>query len=227
MSSMYRSLFAEAFPIKKDQQISVYAIQKALSEYEKTLVSFNSRFDQYLAGNKAALTAEEQLGYNLFAGKALCATCHFFPVFNGTVPPYFMDSEYEILGTPADSTNKRLDSDLGRFRVTKANFQKYAFKTPTVRNVQLTAPYMHNGIYPDLKSVLNFYQKGGGEGFKYAVPNQTLPFDTLKLNLSEQKAIIRFLESLTDTSGLISQPFALPVFKDKPDWNKRVWGGKY
>lgn len=151
----------------------------------------------------------------------------FFPVFNGTVPPYYMDSEYEVLGVPETKDNRKLDPDLGRYRVTKADFQKYAFKTPTVRNSALTAPYMHNGVYPDLKSVLNFYQKGGGKGFKYPVSNQTLPFDTLKLSLPEQQAIIRFLESLTDTSGLIQSPFALPEFEGQPEWNKRTWGGSY
>lgn len=227
MSTTYTRLFDEAFLTEKDRKISVYAIQKALAAYEKTLVSFQSRFDRYLAGERTLLTPEEKEGYNLFAGKALCGTCHFFPVFNGTVPPYYMDSEYEVLGVPETKDNRKLDPDLGRYRVTKADFQKYAFKTPTVRNSAVTAPYMHNGVYPDLKSVLDFYQKGGGEGLKYPVPNQTLPFDTLKLSLPEQLAIIRFLESLTDTSGLIQRPFALPEFEGQPEWNKRTWGGSY
>lgn len=227
LSETYKNLFSQAFNLEKDKKISIYAIQKALSEYEKTLVSFNSRFDQYLRGNTRALTTEERLGYNLFAGKALCATCHFFPVFNGTVPPFYMDSEYEILGVPETAANNKLDADFGRYVITKANFQKYAFKTPTIRNSALTAPYMHNGVYTNLKQVLEFYQKGGGKGLKYDVPNQTLPFDTLKLNAAEQTAIIRFLESLTDTSGLMTQPFKLPQFQSNPTWNDRVWGGKY
>lgn len=226
-SKTYVRLFDEAFFTAKDKAISEYSIQKAISEYEKTLVSFDSRFDRYLAGDRRALTAKEKQGYNLFAGKALCGTCHFFPVFNGTVPPYYLDSEYEIIGTPETSDNKNLDPDPGRYRVTKADFQEFAFKTPSVRNSALTAPYMHNGVYKDLESVVEFYQKGGGKGLRYNVPNQTLPFDTLVLTPVEQQSIIQFLRSLTDTSGLKQQPFPLPEFENKPDWNTRKWGGNY
>lgn len=187
----------------------------------------NSRFDRYLAGEKGTLNQREINGYNLFAGKALCGSCHFFPLFNGTVPPYYMDSEYEILGTPETKENRSLDKDKGRFEVTKVSKQMYAFKTPTVRNSELTAPYMHHGIYSDLKEVLQFYQKGGGEGFKYSVPNQTLPFDSLQLSNSEEEDIILFLKSLTDTAGLVQHPFRLPSFESSPALNSRTWGGKY
>lgn len=226
-SEEYRALFKGAFKLQKDASISEYAISKAISEYEKSLIAMNSRFDRYLAGEKTSLNQREINGYNLFAGKALCGSCHFFPLFNGTVPPYFMDSEYEILGTPATSENKSLDSDKGRYLVTKVEKQMYAFKTPTVRNSELTAPYMHNGVYTDLKQVLQFYQKGGGEGLKYVVPNQTLPFDSLQLSDYEQENIIFFLKALTDTVGLKQTPFKLPRFESKPQWNSRAWGGLY
>nr|WP_294862596.1 cytochrome c peroxidase [uncultured Fluviicola sp.] len=226
-SEEYKKLFQEAFVLKKDAAISEYAIQKAITEYEKTLISMNSRFDKYLSGERNSLTQREINGYNLFAGKALCGSCHFFPLFNGTVPPYFMDSEYEILGAPATSENKSLDKDKGRYEVTKISKQMYAFKTPTIRNSELTAPYMHHGVYSDLKQVLQFYQKGGGEGFKYTVPNQTLPFDSLQLSDHEQEDIILFLKSLTDTSGLIQHPFKLPSFETPVSLNSRVWGGSY
>lgn len=226
-SEEYRALFKGAFTLQKDASISEYAISKAISEYEKSLIAMNSRFDRYLAGEKTSLNQREINGYNLFAGKALCGSCHFFPLFNGTVPPYFMDSEYEILGTPATSENKSLDPDKGRYLVTKVEKQMYAFKTPTVRNSELTAPYMHNGVYTDLKQVLQFYQKGGGEGFKYPVPNQTLPFDSLQLSNYEQENILLFLKTLTDTVGLKQTPFKLPRFESKPQWNLRAWGGLY
>ncbi|AEA43149.1 cytochrome-c peroxidase [Fluviicola taffensis] len=227
LSDEYKSLFKSAFKDQKDAAISEYAISKAISEYEKTLVAMNSRFDRYLAGERTAMNPREINGYSLFAGKALCGSCHFFPLFNGTVPPYFMDSEYEILGTPATNENKSLDPDKGRYLVTKVEKQMYAFKTPTVRNSELTAPYMHNGIYTDLKQVLQFYQKGGGEGLKYSVPNQTLPFDSLQLSDYEQENIILFMKSLTDTVGLFQKPFKLPRFESKPTWNTRAWGGMY
>lgn len=226
-SQQYRELFKAAFTVQKDAAISEYAISKAISEYEKTLTAMNSRFDRYLAGERNVLNEREIAGYNLFAGKALCGSCHFFPLFNGTVPPYFMDSEYEILGTPASGENKLLDADKGRYEVTKVQKQMYAFKTPTVRNSELTAPYMHNGVYSDLKQVVDFYKKGGGEGLKYKVPNQTLPFDSLQLSDREQEDIILFLRTLTDTSGLVQRPFQLPKFETSPGWNSRVWGGKY
>lgn len=226
-SEAYKRLFREAFQTPKEAAISEYAIQKAIAEYEKTLISFNSRFDQYLNGNRNALNEREIRGYNLFAGKALCGSCHFFPLFNSTVPPYYMDSEYEILGVPETNGNRSLDPDPGRYKVTRIEKQKYAFKTPTVRNCELTAPYMHNGVYSDLNQVLDFYKKGGGEGLNYAVPNQTLPFDSLQITSGEQADIILFLKTLTDTSGLRQTPFKLPDFETVPEWNSRVWGGSY
>jgi cytochrome c peroxidase len=211
-SSAYKQLFHAAFKGTTDSVITSYAIQKAIMEYEKTLVSMNSRFDQYLRGDKKKLNAHEINGYNLFAGKALCGSCHFLPLFNGTVPPFFNDSEYEVIGTPADSSNEQLDDDKGRYLVTKLTEQLHAFKTPTLRNITLTAPYMHNGIYTNLEQVVEFYHKGGGAGLKLSVPNQTLPFDSLQLAPQEKADIVLFLKTLTDTTGLTERP-ELPVLE--------------
>ena len=200
----YVTLFRDAFKGTMDTSVTAYSIQKAIMEFEKTLISMNSRFDQYLRGDKKKLTADELKGYNLFAGKALCASCHFFPLFNGTVPPFYNDSEYEVIGVPSDTCNQELDSDMGRFMVTHLPEQLHAFKTPTVRNIELTAPYMHNGIYNKLEDVVEFYHKGGGAGLKLSVPNQTLPFDSLQLTPKEKKDIIAFLKTLTDTAELTS-----------------------
>ncbi len=192
-------LFSKAFANTIHEGITEYAVQKSLAEYEKTLVSFNSRFDQYLAGNIAVLNKREINGYNIFAGKALCGSCHFFPLFNGTVPPNFTDSEFEVIGTPANADNKKIDSDDGRFPITEITAHHFAFKTPTVRNIELTAPYMHNGVYSNLEDVVEFYHRGGGNGFGFSIPNQTLPFDSLKLSTTEKEDIILFLKTLTDT----------------------------
>jgi len=197
----YRRLFAKAFSGTADTAITPYALQKAITEYEKTLISFNSPFDKYLRGDKSKLNAREINGYNLFAGKGLCGSCHFLPLFNGTVPPHFNDSEFEVIGTPADSGNKVFDTDEGRYNVTKLGEQKNAFKTPTVRNAEITAPYMHNGAYTTLEQVVEFYHKGGGAGLGFQVPNQTLPFDSLQLSPHEKEDIVLFLKTLTDTSG--------------------------
>jgi cytochrome c peroxidase len=205
-NTTYSLLFQQAFKNTPDADITSYSIQKAIMEYEKTLVSMNSRFDQYLHGNKMKLNAREINGYNLFAGKALCGSCHFLPLFNGTVPPFYTDSEYEVIGVPQDTTNQQLDIDRGRFNVTALTEQSHAFKTPTIRNTALTAPYMHNGAYATLESVMEFYHKGGGRGLKLDVPNQTLPFDSLQLSSIEKADIVLFLKTLTDTSGLTHIP---------------------
>jgi cytochrome c peroxidase len=77
--------------------------------------------------------------------------------------------------------------------------QMGSFKTPGLRNIALTAPYMHNGVYKTLEEVLAFYDRGGGAGLKLDVPNQTLPPDRLNLTAKEQQAIIAFMHALTDT----------------------------
>ena len=197
----YKILFARAFVNTQDSAITEYAIQKSLAEYEKTLVSFNSRFDKYLHGNVNSLNSREINGYNVFAGKALCGSCHFLPLFNGTVPPYFNDSEFEIIGTAENADNKKIDSDEGRSVITGIPDQRHAFKTPTLRNIALTAPYMHNGAYTKLEEVIEFYHHGGGRGFGFSVPNQTLPFDSLQISMKEKEDILLFLETLTDTAG--------------------------
>ena len=226
-SSEYKDLFKLAFGNSKEGSISVYAIQKAIVEYEKTLISLNSRFDKFLKGDNQALTRREKKGYNLFAGKALCGSCHFFPLFNGTVPPIFNDSEYEVIGTSSTKDNKELDADIGRYSVTKMEEHKFAFKTPTVRNITITGPYMHNGKFSTLEEIVDFYQKGGGVGFGYKMKNQTLPFDSLLITKREKNDIVLFLKCLTDTIGLIPSRFNLPKFESENEWNKRIWGGEY
>jgi cytochrome c peroxidase len=226
-SSEYRKIFSRAFSGTADSSISAYGIKKAITEYEKTLVSMNSRFDKYLHGDNKQLNTRERNGFNLFSGKALCGSCHFLPLFNGTVPPFYNDSEYEVIGVPIDSTNQQLDTDPGRISVTTIPEQKNAFKTPSVRNLVLTGPFMHNGIYNSLEQIVEFYHKGGGAGFKYEVANQTLPFDSLLLNPKEKEDIILFLKTLTDTSGTTSKPLKLPMFENNSALNKRKVGGIY
>ncbi|HVF97132.1 MAG TPA: hypothetical protein VM871_07420, partial [Flavisolibacter sp.] len=159
------------------------------------------RFDQYMRGNKTTLTVDERAGFNLFAGKAACATCHFIPLFNGLTPPQFDDTESEVLGVPANKKQKKLDNDLGKYNFANASVHKYSFKTPTLRNVALTAPYMHNGVFKTLEEVVNFYDKGGGAGLGIAPPNQTLSTERLNLSSKERKQIVSFLKALTDTTA--------------------------
>jgi len=227
-SEEYTKLFAEAFAGSSGATITAYALQRAIAAYERTLTSFNSRFDQYLAGNDKALTAREHNGYNLFAGKALCGSCHFLPLFSGITPPFYGETEFEVIGTPETSDNKTLDADSGRCKITKRDLHLHAFKTPTVRNIAETAPYMHNGAYSKLEDVVEFYHKGGGVGLGFNVPNQTLPFDSLTLNATEKQDIVLFMKALSDVSAAQKQkPKRLPSFGNNATLNARKIGGEY
>jgi len=139
----------------------------------------------------------------VFVGKGKCATCHFLPLTNGTVPPMFQKSELEVLGVPvrAVANGGRIDPDVGRYRISISAPNKYAFRTPSIRNVALTAPYMHNGAYPTLESVVDFYNRGGGAGIGIRLDNQTLPSDPLNLSAREQRDLVSFMKALTDTTG--------------------------
>lgn len=95
-----------------------------------------------------------------------------------------------------------MDPDSGRARVTRLPIHLHAFKTPGLRNVALTAPYMHNGVYRTLEEVVEFYNLGGGLGIGAALPNQTLPFDSLALTKAEQRALVAFMRTLTDTTSV-------------------------
>lgn len=194
--SVYRQLLRQAWPAAREW--TPFHIQNALGSYIRSLTRMNSRFDQYMQGIHTALDEEEKRGFNLFMGKAKCGTCHFMPLFNGTVPPAFGKIESEVIGVPSGPDNKQLDADPGRYAMYKLAPYKNAFKTPTVRNIALTAPYMHNGVYRTLEEVVDFYEKGGGAGLGLKVDNQTLPFDKLQLDKAEKKAIIAFMKSLTD-----------------------------
>ncbi|WP_236010725.1 cytochrome-c peroxidase [Flavobacterium chungangense] len=192
----YIKLFKKTYP--KNTKPEKWQIQNAIASYVRSLNSFDSRFDEYMRGNKKSLSNQEIEGMNLFMGKAKCATCHFTPLFNGTVPPSYSKTEHEVIGTPNEVSGKSLSTDLGRYIYNKMPQLKGAFKTPTVRNIAVTAPYMHNGVFKTLEEVVSFYNKGGGQGLGYEVENQTLPFDELKLNKKEESALVTFMKTLTD-----------------------------
>ena len=144
-------------------------------------------------------------GFNLFMGKAQCGTCHFPPFFNSLLPPFYDISEVEVLGTTEtdDLELPVLDSDAGRYDLYHIRYYRGAFKTPTVRNVARTAPYMHHGTFDSLATVMDFYNRGGGKGLGLDVQDQTLPSKPLDLSIREIDSIILFLESLTDSDRSI------------------------
>ncbi len=196
----YRLLFQKLFQKNGTDNITMREIQFALSAYIESLDPMNSPFDRYITGDHLAMTSQQQTGFNLFMGKAACGTCHFAPLFNGSTPPFFNRTEYEILGVPqsGDFYKKIPDTDQGRYNLYPVDMYRGAFKTPTVRNVAVTFPYMHNGCLKTLHQVLDFYNRGGGAGLGMHVPEQTLPGNNLHLSNSEMNDIIAFLHALTD-----------------------------
>ena len=135
--STYNKLFTQVFG---EAPQNTKNIIRALASYVGRLSSFNSKFDKNMRNEESTFTSEEIKGMNLYMGKALCATCHFIPLTNGTVPPLFQETEKEILGTPKKADNMQIDPDVGFYWVYEADIHKYMFKTPTIRNVELTAP---------------------------------------------------------------------------------------
>jgi len=207
-SKSYKKVFKQVFG---RNQAGREDIQQALASYVLSLRSFNSDFDRYVRGEKGEIGDDVRRGFNVFMGKAACGTCHFAPVFSGLLPPEFRKSESEVIGVlrrpveleemPADAV---LDPDSGRFNngVPSEQLQIYrhSFKTSTVRNAGLTAPYFHNGAYPDLTSVLHFYNHGGALGIGLDLPIQTLAPDSLGLSDSELADLEAFILSLNDAA---------------------------
>lgn len=223
----YRRLFQEAFPEERNP-VQKFTLVKSIAAYVRSLATLDSPLDRYMRRETDDLPLPAKRGYNLFMGKAGCGTCHFPPHFNGTVPPTFVESESEVLGVPMGpgSMQSRLDPDLGRFVTNPSPVFRNAFKTPTLRNIELTAPYMHNGVFATLGEVLDFYNAGGGVGLGQTLTNQTLPQDSLGLTRTEMDDILSFLRALTDTVGTTSKP-SLPAFPGNPELSSRPAGGAY
>jgi cytochrome c peroxidase len=195
-STKYKTTFSKVYQEKVSNDI----IRNAIASYIMSLNPFDSKFDRNIGNIENSLTQDEINGFNLFMGKAKCATCHFAPVFNGLVPTTFKESEMELIGVPntKDTINPKIDPDFGRYDVYKTEQRKFFFKTPTIRNIEKTGPYMHNGVFKTLEEVVDFYDGGGGEGLGFNLPNQTLPTNKLNLTPLEKKQLIAFMKTLTD-----------------------------
>jgi cytochrome c peroxidase len=141
--------------------ISMQGIAEAIAAYERTIISTNSAFDQYVLGDKTAMNEEAQRGMALFKGKARCILCH-----NDS---NFTDNQFHNLGVPQVGPMKE---DLGRYYVTRRPEDKGAFKTPTLRSIVETAPYMHDGVFKTLEEVVDFFDQGGGKGFNQRRKNK-------------------------------------------------------
>ncbi|RPD51754.1 cytochrome-c peroxidase [Paracnuella aquatica] len=236
-SKEYRSLFQAAFPETAQTGIQRQHIKMAIAVYERQLTGLNSRFDQYMRGDGAQMNEDEIAGFNLFMGKAKCGSCHYAPLFNGAIPPYFDYTDHRSIGVPLKDTMDifQVDPDTGFSKLNQNPFFHFSFKIPTVRNAAVTAPYMHNGVYRTLEQVLNFYDHAGGNEFSTAMrPGMKgLPFFMIlpiKLNLTEleKKQVVLFLHTLTDTTAAQNIPTRLPKLEGKyAALNKRKLGGIY
>ena len=164
-----------------------YVITRAISCFERTLISGESRYDEYIRGNRFALSEEERRGMRLFFSESLaCSRCH--GGFNFTDYSFQNNGLYEIYEDP------------GRMRLTHKEEDRALFKVPSLRNVGVTAPYMHDGSMSDLESVVRHYNSGGKSHVHRS------PFiRPLHLNAIEQKELVSFLKALTD-EGFIGNP---------------------
>ncbi len=172
----YRKLFQEAF----GAEITVETLGKAIASFQRTLISGNSAFDRFdYDGDEKAISESAKRGRKLFFGKARCNLCHF-----GT---NFSDEKFHNIGVGWEGETL----DVGRFHVTKKQEDMGAFKTPTLREVSRTAPYMHDGRFPTLMEVVNHYNRGGVKNpFQ---DNQIIP---LELTEKEKKDLVEMLRTL-------------------------------
>jgi cytochrome c peroxidase len=184
----YRDMFLEAFGQAADYKTVVYA----LATFQRSLLSFNTPYDRFMAGDSSALTAEEKEGLALFSSKKLnCTTCH--------KEPFFMDNIFHNIGVYQVYT----DYGRGRFTLDSADFGK--MRTPSLRNVAVTWPYMHDGSMRTLEEVVAFYKTGG---VNHA--NKSSEMKPFELTESEEKALLAFLNALTDSTFLTNPAFSAP-----------------
>ena len=194
----YGVLFGGAFGAAAPTPITSVRLRQALAAYVRSLVALDSRFDRAVRGDTSAMTVAERRGFTLFMGKAACGTCHFAPLFSGNTPPRYINSDVEVIGTSRTAHRfAELDADSGRARIDGLPLHYRAFKTPTLRNIAQTAPYMHNGGFRTLGQVVRFYDGGGGQGAGARLGNQTLSADSLHLSIAEQRALVAFLGALS------------------------------
>ncbi len=199
-------------------------IASVLNFYIGTYSGFYSTFDRIMSDYMDSDNEIVQ-GFNLFMGKALCGTCHYVPGFGGIKAP-FISNEFEVVGVPQDTSFSQVSRDSGRFAQIMDGTALFSFRTPTLRNVAKTKPYMHNGIFHTLEEVIEFYNDGGGNGRGLNLANQTLMSEKLNLTALEKRNIIHFLESLSEDIGYETVPATLPTSSNKKI-NKRYVGGVY
>jgi cytochrome c peroxidase len=200
---VYRDLFATAFPGSAGGPIRTGEVLHALAAFESSLVSFGSRYDRYALGDTTALSDEELHGYNIFRGfVGRCSQCH--------IPPLFTDSELAVVGAPAIAG---VPFDRGAGRRSDDPALLGAFKVPTLRNIERTAPYFNGGQFASLKEVLLFYNNRRGHAQPTGVALEIhwhIAMPRPLLNEDDIEALAAFLRALTDESLQPAMPRAVP-----------------
>jgi cytochrome c peroxidase len=191
---VYNSLFTVAFP-GDAQPVTQVNLSRAIAAYERTLIATNTRFDQYMRGDSSALSTSEKDGLNSFLVTG-CAKCHAGPMFS--------DYKLHTLGVPDSDNRKESDAGINN---------DYAFRTPTLRNLRFTSPYMHSGKFKTLDQVLMFYEDIAGG--KILNPNVAAgQIDSLArhmdVNFKDISRIVEFLNTLNDDSFDKTIPTSVP-----------------
>ncbi|MEP2023850.1 MAG: cytochrome c peroxidase [Reichenbachiella sp.] len=197
----YKKLFSIAFPERRGNNISLPEIYTAIAAFESSLISLNSRYDQYAHGYSDALTQKEKEGLNVFRSfVARCAECH--------TPPLFTNQQIAVLGTP-DPEGMPFDPG-AQIPMNDSTFRG-GFKVPSLRNIEKTAPYMHSGRFKDLRETVQFYTDGRG----HAVPENEqliLHWHIWEPNLADHELdrLVDFLKTLTDETFKPKVPDQIP-----------------
>jgi cytochrome c peroxidase len=187
----YGALFRQANPQREGEDISLEEVYQAIAAFQASLISLNSRYDRYAHGYHAALSEPEIEGLNIFRSfVARCAECH--------TPPLFTNQQVAVIGAPEP---EGLSIDIGAEKTFNAPELKAAFKVPTLRNIDLTAPYMHSGKFDNLLAVTEFYNGGRGHAVPEGVDLQLhWHISSPDLTDYELDRLVDFLGTLTDES---------------------------
>jgi cytochrome c peroxidase len=236
----YQGMFEKAF---KGTKVNMQNLSEALASYQRTLISADSPFDRWHFGKQQdAISDSAKKGYQLFVGKARCVSCHQinkdYALFTDNklhntgigynesmgirpekervilAPGVFVEVDTSII----DSVGEKTPADTGLYEITQNPDDRWKYRTPSLRNISLTAPYMHNGSLRSLEAVVSFYNKGGIKNLL-----QDPLISPLNLSEQEQSDLVSFLKSLTGSNvdTLVSDAFAAPIgdltHKD-PNW---------
>ncbi len=200
-NEVYRRLFQIAYGDPKPRRITLQRITRALAEFERSLVSLRSRYDDYVFGKENALSESEIRGLQVFRSFVTrCTECH--------TPPLFTNFQAAIIGAPEPDG---LPPDPGMAKTQGSPEMRGAFKIPSLRNIARTAPYMHSGALVSLTEVVDFYNQGGGRRKPvYDSPYLHWHIREMGLTATERRDLVAFLGSLTDESTLPERPARLP-----------------